>query len=98
MSSLLSAEAIAAIDGTVVARLEGNFAGGAAGCANGIVHGAILSTGGIALSGVAAGLTALGFVGETLLGVKLLLSSSEGELLAAIFADDNFVLEHEIPL
>lgn len=96
----LSTEAIAAVDRTVVARLERNFARLATFGAHSVEHfaGTAVTTTGITLAGVAAGLAALRLIGETLFSEKLLLAGGECELLPAIFADDNFVLEHVIPL
>lgn len=102
ISRLLFPKTIAAIDGTVTARLKGNLAGLAALGTYGIVHGALTASavGGAtaAFAGIAAGLAALGLVGKTFFREKFLLAGREGEVLAAILAGDRFVLVHEIPL
>jgi hypothetical protein len=94
---LTSAEAIAAINGTVGAGLKRNLAGLAASGANCVVHLTAAAVT-VLLPRVPAGLAALRLVGEALLRVKLLLAGSESEFLAAILADDDFVVVHEIPL
>ena len=95
---VLFTEAIAAINRTVVAGFKRNLASGATGSAYCFKHGAVFTTTGVAFAGITARLATLGFVFKTLFSVELLLSGGEGELGAAIFADDNFVLEHGIPL
>ena len=98
-----ASEAVAAVDRFVTARLERNLASLPAFRANCVKHHALSAV--IAASVVtrmllciSARLAALGFVGETLFGVELLLAGSKGELLSAIFADDGLVAVHEIPL
>ena len=78
-------EALAAIDRTVGLGLKGNLGLAAASCAD---CGEVLTgtTGGV-LASVAAGLAALGLVLEAALRVELLLTSSEHELFAALFAN-----------
>jgi hypothetical protein len=94
-SDQLLAEAVAAVDRTVGAGLERNLAGLAAACAGCIVHLTVAAaTGRALLASRTAGLAALGFIGETLLGVEFLLAGGEGEAGSAIFADDGFVAEH----
>jgi len=87
-SLLLSAhlgEALAAVDRTVGLGLEGNLGLAAAGCAD---CGEILAgTASGVLASVAAGLAALGLVLEAALRVELLLTGSEHELFAALFAN-----------
>jgi len=90
----LLSEAIAAVDGTIAARFEGNLAGTAATGADCVEHLAGFAAAGILLTGGAARLATLRLVGETLLGVEFLLAGSEGEVLAAVFADQSFVAEH----
>ena len=85
-------EALAAVDRTVFARLEGHLAGLAAACANGVEHLA-LTTGSV-LAGIAACLAALGLVLETTACVELLLTGGENELFAAIFAYQSLVFVH----
>ena len=79
-------EAIAAVDGTVAAGLEGDLAVLAALGANCIVHDA-LGTSSDTLAGCTAGSAALGLVLEAALCVELLLTGGEDELLAAILAN-----------
>jgi len=85
-------EALAAVDRTVFARLEGHLAGLAAACANGVEHLA-LTTGSV-LAGIAACLAALGLVLETTACVELLLTGGPNELFAAIFAYQSLVFVH----
>ena len=94
------AEAIAAINGAVITRLERNFAGSAAFGAHGVEHLALatVTATSVSLTGITAGFAALRLIGEALFSEKLLLTRSEGEFLAAVFADDCLVLIHEIPL
>ena len=90
-------EAFAAIDGSIALGLEGHSGLLAASGASG---GEILSgaTGG-SFSGVAAGLAALGLVLEATLGIKFLLTGGENKFIAAFFANECFVLEHDaLPL
>ena len=89
-------EAVAAVNGTIRLGLEGNLslttAGGAGGGEE--LTGA---TGGV-LAGIAAGLAALGLVLEAALSVELLLTGSEGELVAALFTGQNLIFVHGISL
>jgi len=96
VSSVL--EALAAVDGTVVVRLEGNLALLAAVGANSVEHlacGSLLTA--LSLAGVAAITASLGLVGEALLGVELLLAGGENEFASAILADNGLVSVHVIP-
>lgn len=93
----LLTETIAAVDGAIFAGLERNLAGSAACGAHSVEHLPVTATA-VTLAGIAAGLATLRLIGKALLSKKLLLSGSESELLAAIFADDDFVLEHVLPL
>ena len=85
-------EALAAVDRTVLARLEGNLASLAAAGADSVKHLAL--TAGSVLAGITAGLAALGLVLETTAGVELLLTGGPNELLAAILAYQSLVFEH----
>ena len=78
-------EALAAVDRTVGLGLERNLGLAAASCAD---CGEVLTgaTSGV-LASVAAGLAALGLVLEAALRVELLLTGSEHELFAALFAN-----------
>lgn len=99
MSSKLFTEAISAIDGAITSGLERHLGSAAAGCANSFVHRAVVGApvGGGTFAGIAAGLAALGLVGESFFSIEFLLVGRKGELLSAIFADDNFVLIHLKP-
>ena len=93
------AETIAAIDRAVVAGLEGDFAGLAAFGTDGVIHLTLAAaTAGVLLAGVTAGLAALGLILEPTLSVEFLFAGGENEFLTAVFADESFVLIHEIPL
>jgi len=89
----LFSEAVAAVNGAVGFGLKRYLALLAAIGADGVEH----LTCGLALFGVAACFAALRFVCESLFGVKLLLSSSKGEIAAAIAANESFVFVHTIP-
>ena len=88
-------EAVAAVNGLVAARLEGNLRLLAAVGADRGEHLALRT--GIAVGGAerSAALRATArLVLEALLGVELLLGSREDELLAAVAANEGFVLIH----
>jgi|GEM_PF-2549370 len=85
-------KAITAIHGTIVTRLEGDFARSATLCADAIIHLA-LTSGGI-LAVVTAGLASLRFVYKAFGCIKFLLTSCEHELSATIFANKGFVFVH----
>ena len=93
----LSAEAIAAIHRSVAARLERNLAGASAISADCVKHHALFAATGALLARGAAIFAALRFVGEPFFREELLLAGGEGEVLPAIFADDDFVAKHVIP-
>ena len=86
LSTASVCKAIAAVDGTVAAGLEGDLAVLAALGANCIVHDA-LGTSSDTLAGCTAGSAALRLVLEAALCVELLLTGGENELLAAVFAN-----------
>ena len=92
----LVAEAVTAVNRTVVVRLEGNLAGVATLGANRVKHltGCTRSITARILAVGTAALASLGLVGEALLCVKFLLAGSKGEFLSAIFADQSFVAVH----
>ena len=78
-------EALAAVYGTVGLGLEGNLGLAAA---TGAGSGEELTgTAGSVLTGITAGLAALGLILEAALCVEFLLASSENELVAALFAN-----------
>ena len=88
-------EAGGAVDGLVVPGQEGHLGGRTALGADGVVHLAVLKIpAGSVLAVVPALPAADGLVLEALLGVEFLLTGGEGELTAAIPADQNFVFEH----
>ena len=77
-------KAVGAVNGTIGLGLKGNL-GLAAACSTGSSEELSGTTGSI-LAGIAASLAALGLILETALSVELLLTSSENELVAALFA------------
>ena len=77
-------EALAAIDRTVGLRLKGNLCLAAACGADCGVE--LTGTTGSVLASVTAGLAALGLILEAALSIELLLTGSEHELLATLFA------------
>ena len=86
--------AFAAIDGTVFARLEGHLGGRAAVRADRVVHFAGAAVVPRSLVRLTA-LTAAGrFILETLLGIEFLFAGGEHKFLAAVAADQRFVLIH----
>ena len=78
-------EALAAENGTVGLGLEGNLGFVAAASAGSGEE--LTGTTGIVLASIAAGLAALGLVLEATLSVELLLTGSENEFVAALFAN-----------
>ena len=82
-----------AVDGLVVAGLEGNLGGCAAVCAHCIIH-FPLAAALLALAVVAAILAADGLILESLLRIKLLLAGSENEFAAAVPAYQCLVFVH----
>ena len=85
-------EAIAAVDGAVVFRLERDLGGRPPHRADRVKHLTVVAAGGLAAC--AAVLAANGFVLESLLRVKLLLADRKDEILTAILAYQCLVLEH----
>ena len=85
-------ETSAAVDGAVVSRLERDFGGRPALCADRVKHFAIGVTGGFAAG--AALFATDGFVLETLLSLKLLLAGRKDEFFTAILAYQCLVFEH----
>ena len=78
-------EALAAVHGTIGLGLEGNLCLTAAAGAGGSEE--LTGATGAVLAGVTAGLAALGLVLEATLSVELLLTGSENEFVAALFAN-----------
>ena len=94
----LSAEAVAAVNGTITARFKRNLAGTSAICADGVKHHSLFASAGRSLLARGAAIfAALRLVGEPFFRKKFLLAGGEGEVLSAIFADDDFVAKHELP-
>ena len=92
-------EALTAINRAVAARLEGDPAGFSALGADRLKHLALgIAAARISFSGIAAGLAALRLVGESFFGVEFLLAGSELKFVSAVFANECFVVVHEIPL
>ena len=89
-------KALAAINRSVVSRLERHLSLGATGGADGGVHLSLLL--GSILSGVTARLASLGLILEPSLGIKVLLTGSEHELRATVFAHLGFVFVHSFSL
>ena len=85
-------EAIAAVDGAVVSRLERDLGGCPALRADRVKHLTVIAAGG--LTACTAVLAANGFVLESLLRVKLLLAGRKDEFLTAILAYQCLVFEH----
>ena len=85
-------EALAAVNGAVLTRLEGNLAGLAAGCADCVEH----LAGGLVglLAGVTALFAALGFILKSAGCVELLLTGGENEFLTTFLAHQGLVFVH----
>lgn len=90
-------EALAAVNRTIVARLERNLARLTAACTYCIKHLTCLNSACI-LTGIAARLATLRLICEAFFSIKFLLTGSENEFLSAILADQCLVVVHEIPL
>jgi len=86
-------EALAAVDRTVRLRLKRNSGLAAAGSAGSSEE--LAGTAGVVLARVTAGLAALGLILEALFRIEFLLTGSENELCAALFALQRFVFEHD---
>ena len=88
-------EALAAVDGTILAGSEGNLSGLAAVSADGIVHlTGSAGSGAGSLAGLTAGLAAGGLVLEALLGVEFLFTGGEHKFSATVFAYQRLVFVH----
>lgn len=98
--TILSAETITAINRSVVAGLEGDFARTSASRANGVEHLAVACVAftGIAFAGIAARFATLRLVIKALLRKEFLILGGKSKLLTTVLARDCFVFEHEIPL
>jgi len=91
-----TSEAIAAVHGTIGLGLEGHLGLTAAGSAG---RGEVLArTAGSGLAGVTARLAALGLVLEAALGIELLLTGGEHELLATFLTYQSLVFVHDFTL
>ena len=95
--SKLSAEAIATVNGAIATRLKRNLAGTTTICADCVIHDTLFAAAGALLAGDAAIFAALRFVGKPFFRKEFLFAGSEGEVLSAIFADDDFVAIHVLP-
>lgn len=96
MSSYLSlvCKALAAVYRTVIPGLERNLAGFSAGSADSVEH---FTRGSASIfAGVAAGLAALGLIGEAFFFKEILLTCRENKFLATVFAYQCFVLMHQL--
>jgi len=91
-----TSKALAAVDRPIGLGLEGNLGLAAAGSAgrSEILAGA---AGGL-LAGITAGLAALGLVLEAALGIELLLTGGEHELLATFLTYQSLVFVHDFTL
>jgi len=89
-------ETSAAVNGAVFAGLEGNLRCRSALGADGVELLALSAAGVLPL--VAASLATLGFIGETLFGIELLLARCESEFAVAILANECSVFEHVFDL
>ena len=78
-------EALAAEYGTVGLGLEGNLCLATAACASSSEE--LTGSTGVSLTGITAGLAALGLVLEATLCVEFLLTGGENEFVAALFAN-----------
>ena len=100
------AEAVSAVNRTIVARTERNLGLNAASCTSYVVHFALLvtalatataeATTVLLFAGCAAIRAATRFVGKAFLSKEILLRSSENEFSAAITARKGFVLSHYV--
>ena len=95
--SKLSAEAIATVNGAIATRLKRNLAGTTTICADCVIHDTLFAAAGALLAGDAAIFAALRLVGKSFFRKKFLFAGGEGEVLSAIFADDDFVAIHVLP-
>ena len=86
--------AFAAINRTIVPRLERNFAFFSAGSAYSIKHFALRSA--VVLTGIAARFASLWLVSEALFLEEILFACGEYKFLAAIYACECFVLMNQL--
>jgi hypothetical protein len=91
---LLLAEAVAAVNGTIVAGLERNLAFASAFSAHSIIHLSCTAASAGNLAGVAALFAALRLIRESFFGEKLLFTGGKHEFAATVFAIESLVLEH----
>ena len=85
-------EALAAVNGSVIAGLERNLCGLSTFRTNRIKHLTLAAT--LTLASITASLAANGFILESFFRIELLLSCGKDELRATIFAHQHFVFEH----
>jgi hypothetical protein len=88
-------EAFGAIDGLVVARLEGDFRLRSAGCANCAVHFALIALG--VFTAYSAFFAADGFILKPFFCVEFLFPHGENEFPTAVPAYQYFFLKHVLP-
>jgi len=92
--SAAGGEALAAVYGTILFRLEGNLSGLSAFRANSVIHLTRSAGSTVGLARLAAGLAAGRLVLESLFGIEFLFTGSENELSATVFAYQRFVFVH----
>jgi len=93
--ALVVLEALAAVDGTIVAGLERDLRGCAALCANRVEHLALLTAATLGLTVGTACLAADGLVFEAFLRVEFLFTGGENEFCTAVLANQSLVFEHD---
>ena len=96
LPTLHRGEALAAVNGAILPRLEGHLRLSAAIGANGIVHFARAAIVARRLMGLTALTAAGGLILEALFSVEFLLSGCEHEFLATVTAHQRLVLIHVI--
>ena len=94
--SAAGGEALAAVYGTILSRLEGNLSGLSAFGADGIVHLARTAGSTAGFTGLTASLAAGGLILESFFGIEFLFTGSENELSATVFAYQRFVFVHDL--
>ena len=92
--SAAGSEALAAVYGAVLLRLERNLGGLSAFRTDGIIHLAGCAGSAAGLASLTAGLATGRLVLESLFGIELLFTGGENELSAAVFAYQRFVFVH----
>jgi hypothetical protein len=90
----LDGETLAAINGAIIPRLKRNLTSFSAGSAYRVEH--LTRSSASVFASVTAGFASLGFVGEALFLIKILLAGREYKLLPAILAYECFVLMNQL--